>query len=431
MSLVAARFVWLAAAGVLASCSGAGADGDASSSNAASPATVTGSSEQPAVTTASAPAPTAPQPAKPRPHSTERTERTTPRSPRPPATATTMLAPNVDPFVCLQALPTAVVAGQLVWPAVYGDQLDAQASTFAQWQVGGALLMTWPAGATPEQLAELKTAGEIPLLVATDEEGGDVQRFRRLGVIPSQRQVAASMSVEDAEQMIAEQGLALEAAGVDIVFGPVADVGPADGSDGPMADRVFSADPTIVADYAAAYVRGWNRAGILPVLKHFPGHGSASADSHDDTARTPALDELLRRDLVPYQRLAGEQVGVMIGHLDVPDLTEDVGVPASLSPAAISNLLLNQLGFAGHLVVTDALDMEAVASRVDLPEAAERAVGAGADVVIYADTSATPSVIARLVDAVETGRLAPSRLYGAAQRVLATKGVDPCALGST
>ncbi|CAN5752868.1 glycoside hydrolase family 3 N-terminal domain-containing protein [soil metagenome] len=422
MSLVAARLAWLAAAGVLASCSGAGADGEAS------PATITGSSEQPAVTTANAPAPTAAQTANPRPQTTERTERTKPHS---PATATTMLPQSVDPLLCLQALPTAVVAGQLVWPAVYGDQLDAQASTFAQWQVGGALLMTWPAEATPEQLAELKTTGEIPLLVATDEEGGDVQRFGRLGVIPSQRQVAASMSVEEAEQMIAEHGLALEAAGVDIVFGPVADVGPADGSDGPMADRVFSADPAIVADYAAAYVRGWNRAGILPVLKHFPGHGSASADSHDDTARTPALDELLRRDLVPYQRLAAEQVGVMIGHLDVPDLTEDGGVPASLSPAAISNLLLNQLGFAGHLVVTDALDMEAVASRVGLPEAAERAVGAGADVVIYADTSATPSVIARLVDAVETGRLAPSRLYGAAQRVLATKGVDPCALGST
>ncbi len=228
--------------------------------------------------------------------------------------------------------------------------------------------------------------------------------------------------------MIADHGLLLADIGVDIVFGPVADVGPVDGTDGPMADRVFSADPATVTDYAAAYVRGWNRAGILPVLKHFPGHGSASADTHDATAGTPSLEELGRRDLVPYRRLAGEEVGVMIGHLDVPGLTDGTGVPSSLSSEAITNLLANQLGFADHLVVTDSLDMDAVASRVDLPEAAELAVAAGADVVIYTDTPATPSVTARLVDAVDSGRLPPTRLYDAAGRVLAAKGIDPCSL---
>ena len=346
--------------------------------------------------------------------------------PASPRSSTVVSSSGDDPAACLARWPTPLVAAQLVWPAVYGDQLESQAPTFAGWGVGGALLMTWPDAATPEQLLAFKDAAKVPLLIATDEEGGDVQRFRRLGALPAQGQVAATMPVEDARRMVADHAAAMHRVGVDVVFGPVADVGPADGSDGPMGDRVFSTDPQVVADYATAYVRGWQRGGILPVLKHFPGHGSASADTHVAVARTPPLEELARRDLVPYRRLAGEDVGVMVGHLDVPGLTEDGGGPASLSPAAITVLLRDQLGFAGHLVVTDALDMQAVAARAMLPAAAEQAVAAGADVVVYADTAATPQVIARLVDAESAGRLPPGRLHQAARQVLATKGVDPC-----
>jgi beta-N-acetylhexosaminidase len=365
---------------------------------------------------------------------TAATSSTTARPPSPPPVTTEQAAPTTTPAAtsvttssdCLASIPLRIRLAQLVWPAVYGDALRTSATDFASWGVGGAVVMTFPAGAGADDLLQFKLAGAVPLLLATDEEGGKVQRFRSLGALPAPARVARSMSVTDAEAMIAEHAATLASVGIDVVFAPVLDVQP-DGSPGPIGDRSFGSDPMVVEAYAAAYVAGWESAGIMPVLKHFPGHGSATGDTHDGFASTLSLDELRGRDLLPYAALATSGAGVMVGHLDVPGLTEP-GLPASLSPAAITRLLRDEYGYRDALVFSDALGMDAVTQRYSLAQAAELALVAGDDVVIFTATEQAPAVIDRLVAAVEAGRLTERRVDEALTRVLRAKRLDACAM---
>ena len=333
---------------------------------------------------------------------------------------------------CIAALPLAIKVAQLVWPAVYGEELVGRTSTLAGWGVGGAVLMTWPVGATSTDLVSMKVAGTVPLLIATDEEGGPVQRLSLLGEFPSAAQVAATMTPTQAQALISAHAVPVHQLGIDIVFAPVVDVAPLVGA-GPIGARSFGSDPTTVTQFAGAYVRGWQSAGILPVLKHFPGHGSASADTHQLAATTPPLDQLQQRDLLPYVALsptnrdAAGPVGVMVGHLTVPGLTDVDGLPASLSPAAY-RLLRDQYGYADALVFTDALGMRAISTNFSDAESAVLAIAAGADVVIFTDTDATPTMIQALVGAVQTETIAMSRIDDAVGRVFVAKQFDPCSL---
>ena len=163
---------------------------------------------------------------------------------------------------------------------------------------------------------------------------------------------AAALAEESPEALTAlaaDRGGELRALGINMVFAPVVDVGSAGG----IGDRSFGDTSDVVTSKAGAYAAGLRSAGVLPVLKHFPGQGHADADTHEGPSTTPSLELLRSSDLVPYDAiLAAGPNGVMVGHLDVPGLTEG-GVPASLSPAAIG-LLRAGYEFDG-LVVTDDL----------------------------------------------------------------------------
>ncbi len=331
-----------------------------------------------------------------------------------PATSTTAAAPT--PVDCLSSLSTRRKVALLTWPAVYSDNWDQAARVVHDHQVGGVVLMKpsgWSAADVTEGLELLDTAAELGLLVATDEEGGDVQRLTMFGELPSQQAVSESMSPSDAQALIARHGARIGAAGVDIVFGPVVDVVPADGIVPLQRSRFFSGEPAVVSEYAAAYVEGWNANGITPVLKHFPGHGSASGDTHDTAGVTSPLDELTARDLVPYADLAGTDVAVMVGHLTVPGLTD--GEPATRSARAIE-FLRTELGYADALVISDALGMNAVG--LSEPQAAVAAIAAGIDVAIFTATEQTGAVVDAIERAVLDGTLPTERLDGAARRVL-------------
>ncbi len=255
---------------------------------------------------------------------------------------------------------------------------------------------------------------DLPLLVAVDDEGGRVQPLAGvLDELPSAA-VLAEESPESLLSLARERGEALVELGVDVVFGPVVDVGSAGG----IGDRSFGGTSDVVVATAGAYAAGLREGGILPVLKHFPGQGHAEADTHEAPATVPVLSLLRTSDLVPYDVLLAQgEVGVMVGHLDVPELTE-AGVPASLSSAAIG-LLRAGYEFDGLVVTDDLAAMQAILVRFDVPEAAERALAAGADLLLLAQPTDVGAVLDRLEEAVNLGRIPARRVTSAVARVAA------------
>lgn len=327
------------------------------------------------------------------------------------------------PLPCVDQLTTREQAALLTWPSVYTDDWASALSAVSNVGVGGVVLME-PNGldeaTVTARISELDSASRFGVIVATDEEGGAVQRLRGIQVLPSQRDVSTSLTVEQAGELIRRHGEMVARVGVDLVLGPVVDVLPANGSS-PLDDsRLFAGDPEAVARYARAYVEGWQANGLGAVLKHYPGHGSASGDTHDAAGVTPSLAQLESWDLVPYQRLADTGAAVMVGHLTVPDLTG--GLPASLSPGAIAHLR-DSLGFADALVISDALDMGAIGRSV--PEAAVASIAAGVDIVLFSQPGQASAVVDAIESAVADGVITADRLRGAAARVerlLAARG---------
>lgn len=330
---------------------------------------------------------------------------------------------ETDPTVCVDDMDLDDRVGQVLLALV--DDPTAVAAAVRAGDVAGFAPLGSVSADESKVIESLVDAGRYGTLIASDEEGGTVQRFRDLlGPLPSARRQYESMSVDEVRSMYHEYGEALAALGVSMAFAPVVDVGggPAIGS------RSYRDNPDTVTRYAGAVVAGYQLAGIVPVLKHFPGHGSASADTHDGAATTPPLSELRERDLLPYRALLGDPfaaeaggaagVAVMIGHLDVPGLTD--GLPASLSEAAITGLLRDELGFDG-LVISDAVGMGAILQLTTAADAVIRFLLAGGDLALV-NAADVATVRDSLIDAVTTGQLPEARLAESVERVLRTKG---------
>ena len=272
---------------------------------------------------------------------------------------------------------------------------------------------------TGGRLSALRAKSRLPLLTTVDEEGGRVQRIDALdGSMPSARELAATLSPPRVTDLAERRGRQLLARGVVMDLAPVADVSVAPANT-VIGDRAFGGDPATVSTYVGAYAGGLRRAGVIPVLKHFPGHGNASGDSHQGLVRTPPLAVLEARDLVPYATLLARGAPVvMLGHLDVPGLTG--GAPASLSPAAY-RLLRGRYGFTGVAMTDDLGAMRAVTDRYSLPDAVTKAIKAGADLALWSDPAPVRPVLDRLARAVRTGELPESRVRDAVTHVLHLK----------
>ncbi|WP_410564514.1 glycoside hydrolase family 3 N-terminal domain-containing protein [Amycolatopsis sp. cmx-4-61] len=272
---------------------------------------------------------------------------------------------------------------------------------------------------TEGRLAAIRAMTSIPPLVAVDEEGGRVQRIDELdGTVPSARVLAGTATPERVRELGERRGRQLLSHGVTMDLAPVADVSAAP-ANSVIGDRSFSADPETVTRYAGAFADGLRAAGVIPVLKHYPGHGSASGDSHRELPRTAPLSTLEDHDLKPYQTLipAGAPV-VMLGHLDVPGLTG--GWPASLSADAY-RLLRGRYRFDGVAMTDDLGAMRAITNRFNLAEAAERALAAGADLVLWSSPMPVSPVLDRLQRAVAAGELTSGRVREAVIRILHLK----------
>lgn len=210
-------------------------------------------------------------------------------------------------------------------------------------------------------------------------------------------------------------------------FAPDVDVS-SQPDDAVIGDRSFSDDPAVVTRYADAYIRAMREVGVGTVIKHFPGHGSGSGDSHTGAVRTPPLDAMQTIDLVPFRDLIGSGAAVMVGHLDVPGLTTP-NVPASISPQAMALLREGQgygaAPFQGPIFTDDLGGMAAISSRMSIEDAVEAALLAGADNALWITTDAVPQVLDRLEQAVSSGRMSMAQVDASVLRMAGYKGSLP------
>lgn len=340
------------------------------------------------------------------------TEQTAPTS-----TTTTTWRQPAEGCVPVEQLDERQRLGQLVMVHVAGAPLDQVASLLGRPDAPGGVLL---AGTQQEGFADGRIASLVagrPTLVAIDDEGGRVTALAEPA--PSAREQARSLTPTQIRELARSRGEAMRAIGVNLDFAPVVDLTAADG--GAIGDRSYGDDADQVVRDAGAFAAGLRDAGVLPTLKHFPGHGKASGDSHETTVSTPPLQRLQRADLVPYQPLAEEgEVAVMVGHLDVPGLTE-VGRPASLSPATY-RYLRSRIGFDGMAVTDELGAMAAVTSRFDPPGAAVAALAAGADLVLLGPADVYQPVLDALHEALVSGTLSQERVEDALGRVRRAQG---------
>ncbi|MDI9903880.1 glycoside hydrolase family 3 N-terminal domain-containing protein [Rhodococcus sp. IEGM 1409] len=298
-------------------------------------------------------------------------------------------------------------------------------------EIGGIFVGSWTDQSmlTNREVPQVASASKLPLMVTIDEEGGRVSRVADiLGPDPSARETAQTMTVEQTYQMALERGRGLKDLGITVNYAPDVDVS-SQPDDSVIGDRSYSDDPQTVVAYAGAYAQGMRDAGIFPVIKHFPGHGSASGDSHRGEVTTPPLQDLIASDLIPFRELSGTGVGVMMGHLEVPGLTEP-GTPASISPAAVS-LLRDGVGygaapFTGPVFTDDLSGMQAITDRYDIADAVQAALAAGVDQALWLTTDDVPRVLDHLEQAVASGALPQARVDQAVVTVAAAKGAVTC-----
>ncbi|MGW2599309.1 glycoside hydrolase family 3 protein [Streptomyces klenkii] len=285
--------------------------------------------------------------------------------------------------------------------------------------------------ASPEQLAALTArlrAERGDVLVAIDEEGGDVTRLeaRTGSSFPGNLALGAVDDTGLTRAVARELGRRLAECGVNLNWAPSADVN-SDPDNPVIGVRSFGADPRLVARHTAAYVEGLQSAGVAACTKHFPGHGDTAVDSHHDMPRIDAgLGTLRERELVPFRAaVAAGTKAVMSAHILLPAL--DPGLPATLSPAALHGLLRapvagGGLGFDG-LIVTDGMEMRAISGTYGIERGSVLALAAGADAICVGGGLADEDTVLRLRDAlvaaVRAGELPEERLADAAARVRA------------
>ncbi|MGW1215781.1 glycoside hydrolase family 3 protein [Streptomyces sp. NPDC002499] len=278
--------------------------------------------------------------------------------------------------------------------------------------------------ATPEQVTALTAqlrAERDDVLVAIDEEGGDVTRLevRTGSSYPGNLALGAVDDVTLTREVAYDMGRRLAACGVNLDWAPSADVN-SNPSNPVIGVRAFGADTALVARHTAAYVTGLQAAGVAACTKHFPGHGDTAVDSHHAMPRVDvSADVLADRDLSPFRAaIAAGSRAIMSAHILVPAL--DADLPATLSRRILTDLLRTELGYTG-LIVTDGIEMQAIAAAYGIERGSVLAIAAGADAICVGGGHSDEETVSRLRDAlvaaVRSGELPEERLADAAERV--------------
>ena len=295
---------------------------------------------------------------------------------------------------------------------------------FAKYPVGGIVQFAADLY-SPEQItaynALLQKAAEIPLFLGIDEEGGTVARLANhsafdLPQYQSAGAVGASGNPEDALKMGQTIGAYLQEYGFNMDFAPVADVN-TNPNNPVIGNRSFSSDCNVAGQMAKAMAEGLEEQGIVPVFKHFPGHGDTAQDSHEEVAYShKTLEELQACEFIPFSGLTENQC-VMVGHIALPEVTGDM-TPATLSSEIVTGLLREKLGFRG-LILTDSMVMEAITDNYSSAEASLLALEAGCQIILQ--PADFPSAFDGIVEAVEAGTFPEEQLNAVVLQILRFK----------
>ena len=292
-------------------------------------------------------------------------------------------------------------------------------------QVGGVILMGRnaqpPYIQTAETINRMQNTSRLPLFVVTDQEGGMVARFGEpMTVFPSNMAIGATQSVDFARQAAQATAEELKAVGINFDFAPAVDVN--NNPDNPIiGTRSFGESPELVGKLGAAAVEGYQSSGVIACAKHFPGHGDTAVDSHLALPVVPFEKERLWEiELAPFMEAIKAGVdSIMTTHIMFSVFDQER--PATLSRKIVTDLLRGEMGFNG-VVVTDCLEMKAIADNYGIGEAAVLAVEAGVDILLACHTlSAQREIRNAVINAVKTGRVPESRIDESLERILALK----------
>lgn len=276
---------------------------------------------------------------------------------------------------------------------------------------------------TKKFISDVNATSDIPMIWSIDQEGGKVQRLKKLSdkevtLLPNMYSVGATKNMELAKEIGRVTGEELAVFGINMDFAPVADIY-SNPNNTVIGKRSFGNDYQLVSDMSLAFAQGLESVGVIPVYKHFPGHGDTSVDSH---YALPVINktkkQLMDMELKPFiNAINNDAKVIMIGHLAVPQITGD-NTPASLSQAVVTDLLKKELGYDG-LVVTDALNMGALTNSYSKDEIYVRAINAGVDLLLMA--SPARDAVASIEKAVNNGQISEKKIDESVTKILLLK----------
>lgn len=314
--------------------------------------------------------------------------------------------------------------GQMMMIGIQGTKVDDDSLYILnQYHMGGVILFDRNMD-SPEQVKQLtsdlqaQSNEKVPLFIGIDEEGGDVVRMaEKLTPPPSQKEIGATGDIEQAKTWAIKTAKSLKDMGINVNFAPVADVGSND-------KRSYSTDTNTVIDFVRAATEGYQQENIIYSLKHFPGIGKGRVDSHVDSSSIDVAKEvLMAEDILPFKTIIDENdpndYFILVSHLKYPALDEEY--PASLSSKIMTDLLRNELGYKG-IIITDDMEMGAVANHNDFRSIGVNAVKAGADIVLVChEYEHQQEVYLGLLDAVNSGEISQERIDESVKRIIKVK----------
>lgn len=285
-------------------------------------------------------------------------------------------------------------------------------------KIGGIITFQGTKEETKTAINRLQQKSSVPLLVGIDGEWGSSMRISDSPRFPFQLTMGAANQLESTNLVAQAMGAELNQLGIHMNFSPVVDIN-TNPQNPVIGFRSFGENPLLVSNHAREMIKGMQEFDVLTCMKHFPGHGDTDVDSHKDLPTVnKSKTELNRIDWLPYKqgRLAGASA-IMMGHLNVPAL-DSSGLPSSLSPTTIKEILRKELKFEG-LVISDALNMQALTKHYGDVDIVKRAYLAGNDILLY--PSKVKESIAAIVKAVENGEISEAEVNEKTLRILRAK----------